>query len=76
LKVNKDIIDRLKAERKLIKSESITHSYHHCWRCHTPLISKAMSSWFIKEQQMNAQTLEDAEKIRFVPENVSNRFVN
>ena len=76
LKVNKDIIDRLKAERKLIKSESITHSYPHCRRCHTPLISKAMSSWFIKEQQMNAGTVEDAEKIRFIPENVSNRFVN
>ena len=76
LAVNKEIIDRLKAERKLIKSESITHSYPHCWRCHTPLISKAMSSRFIKEQQMNAQTIADAEKIRFVPESVSNRFVN
>lgn len=76
LTVNKEIIDRLKAEKKLIKSESITHSYPHCWRCHTPLISKAMSSWFIKEQQMNAATIVDAEKIRFVPESVSNRFVN
>lgn len=76
LSVNKDIIDRLKSERKLIKSESITHSYPHCWRCHTPLISKAMSSRFIKEQQMNAETISDAEKIRFVPESVSNRFVN
>ena len=76
LTVNKEIIDRLKAERKLIKSESITHSYPHCWRCHTPLISKAMSSWFIKEQQMNAATISDAEKIRFIPESVSNRFVN
>lgn len=74
--VNKEIIDRLKAERKLIKSESITHSYPHCWRCHTPLLQKAMSSWFIKEQQMNAATIVDAEKIRFVPESVSNRFVN
>ena len=75
-KVNKDIIDRLKSEKKLIKSESITHSYPHCWRCHTPLIQKAMSSWFIKEQQMNAATISDAEKIRFIPESVSNRFVN
>ncbi len=76
LAVNKNIIDRLKTERKLIKSESITHSYPHCRRCHTPLISKAMSSWFIKEQQMNAQTIDAAEKIRFIPESVSNRFVN
>ena len=76
LTVNKEIIDRLKAEKKLIKSESITHSYPHCRRCHTPLLQKAMSSWFIKEQQMNVATISDAEKIRFVPESVSNRFVN
>lgn len=76
LTVNKEIIERLKSERKLVKSESITHSYPHCRRCHTPLISKAMSSWFIKEQQMNAETVSDAEKIRFIPESVSNRFVN
>jgi broad specificity phosphatase PhoE len=76
LNINKTIIDRLREERKLIKSESITHSYPHCRRCHTPLISKAMSSRFIKEQQMNAQTRKAAEQIRFVPESVKNRFIN
>lgn len=76
LNINKTIIERLKSEKKLIKSESITHSYPHCRRCHTPLISKAMSSRFIKEQEMNAQTFHDAEQINFVPESVKNRFVN
>ena len=76
LNINKTIIERLKAEKKLIKSESITHSYPHCRRCHTPLISKAMSSRFIKEQEMNAQTRKAAEQINFIPESVKNRFVN
>ena len=76
LTVNDTIIERLKSEGKLVKKESITHSYPHCWRCGTPLISKEMSSRFIKEKEMNAQTLEDAKKINFVPESVSNRFVN
>ncbi|MDR3169550.1 MAG: class I tRNA ligase family protein [Candidatus Peribacteria bacterium] len=83
LNINKTIIDRLKgaegeprSSARLIKSESITHSYPHCRRCHTPLISKAMSSWFIKEQQMNAETRKEAEKMNFVPESVKNRFVN
>jgi broad specificity phosphatase PhoE len=76
LNINKTIIERLKEEKKLIKSESITHSYPHCWRCHTPLISKAMSSRFIKEQEMNANTLEAAETINFVPASVKNRFIN
>ncbi len=76
LTINKTIIERMKEEKKLIKSESITHSYPHCRRCHTPLISKAMSSRFIKEKEMNAQTRKDAEHINFVPESVKNRFVN
>jgi broad specificity phosphatase PhoE len=76
LNINKTIIERLKTEKNLIKSESITHSYPHCRRCHTPLISKAMSSRFIKEQEMNAETRKEAEKMNFVPESVKNRFVN
>ena len=74
--VNKKVIERLKQERKLIKNESITHSYPHCRRCKTPLINKAMSSRFIKEQEMNANTRAEGEKINFVPNSVKNRFVN
>ena len=70
------IMEALKQQRKTVKSESITHSYPHCWRCKTPLIYKAMSSRFIKEKEMNALTHVDAEQIKFVPETVKNRFVN
>ena len=73
---NKLVIDELKARKVTVKAESITHSYPHCRRCHSPLIYKAMSSWFIKEKEMNAQTYQQAEQINFVPETVKNRFVN
>ena len=73
---NKAIIERLKSEGKLVKAESINHSYPHCRRCKTPLIYKAMSSRFIKEKEMNAQTWADAEQINFTPASVKNRFVN
>ena len=53
---NKAIIEQLKSGGKLVKAESINHSYPHCRRCKTPLIYKAMSSRFIKEKEMNAQT--------------------
>ena len=53
---NKAIIEQLKSAGKLVKAESINHSYPHCRRCKTPLIYKAMSSRFIKEKEMNAQT--------------------
>lgn len=56
MQANKPIIEHLKANGKLVKAESINHSYPHCRRCKTPLIYKAMSSWFIKEKEMNSQT--------------------
>lgn len=71
---NKDIIARLKNEGKLVGQKSYNHSYPHCWRCDTPLICKALTSWFIKEQELSEITLPNAEKIWFVPETVKNRF--
>jgi len=72
--VNKEVIVRLKEEKKLIWQKSYSHSYPHCWRCETPLISKAITSRFIKEQELTKTTVPNAEKIWFVPETVKNRF--
>jgi len=72
--VNKDVITRLKEEKKLIWQRSYAHSYPHCWRCETPLISKAITSRFIKEQELTKITVPNSENIWFVPETVKNRF--
>ncbi len=64
---NKEVIKQLKTENKLVLQQSYNHSYPHCRRCHTPLISKAMDSWFIKEPSLKPHTLEQGEKIGFVP---------
>ncbi|MDD3263062.1 MAG: class I tRNA ligase family protein [Candidatus Absconditabacteria bacterium] len=71
---NKDIITRLKSEGKLILQKSYSHSYPHCRRCDTPLISKALTSWFIKEPELTKTTVKNAENIGFVPETIKNRF--
>lgn len=73
---NKDIIQRLKEEKKLIGQKSYEHSYPHCRRCDTPLISKALTSRFIKEQELTKITVPNAEKIWFVPETVKKRFID
>jgi isoleucyl-tRNA synthetase len=65
---NKDIIQNLKDNNKLIGQKSYEHSYPHCRRCDTPLISKALTSWFIKEPELTDTTAPNAEKIGFVPE--------
>ena len=73
---NKEIIQRLKEEKKLIGQKSYEHSYPHCRRCDTPLISKALTSWFIKEPSLTPITVPNAEKIGFVPETVKKRFID
>lgn len=71
---NKDIIARLKSEGKLVLQKSYSHSYPHCRRCDTPLICKALTSWFIKEPELTKTTVPNAEHIWFVPEPIKNRF--
>jgi len=74
--VNKEVITRLKNEKKLIGQKSYSHSYPHCRRCETPLISRALTSWFIKEPELTNITVPNAAKINFVPESVKNRFID
>jgi isoleucyl-tRNA synthetase len=67
---NSKIADRLKAEGKLIKREQYVHSYPHCWRTDTPLIYRAMSSWFVEVTKIKARMVELNQNINWIPENV------
>ncbi|WP_334135249.1 isoleucine--tRNA ligase [Tepidimonas sp.] len=42
------IIDTLRAAGRLFATQSITHSYPHCWRHKTPVIYRAAAQWFIR----------------------------
>jgi isoleucyl-tRNA synthetase len=42
------LIEELGKRGVLFKSGKITHSYPHCWRCHTPLLYYARGSWFVQ----------------------------
>ena len=44
---------------KLFKKENITHSYPHCWRCDTPLLNYATTSWFVEVTKNERQTSEN-----------------
>ncbi len=49
---NTHIIRDLKARGLVVRHETYDHSYPHCWRCDTPLIYKAMSSWYVRGHQV------------------------
>ena len=64
------IIDALRAAGRLEKVEAYTHSYPHCWRCGTPLIYYAKTSWFARTQSEKAALLEQNEAISWHPEHI------
>jgi isoleucyl-tRNA synthetase len=65
-----DIIRRLKAEGKLIHQGTINHPYPHCWRCDTPLISRAISAWYVRVEQIRDRLLAANGQTRWVPEHL------
>ncbi len=70
---DKDIIERLKNEGKLVKRDQILHSYPHCWRCESPLIYRAVGSWFVKvEGAVKESMIANNQKIHWVPEHIKN----
>ena len=64
---DKDIIARLKAEGKLVLRQNYVHNYPHCWRCHSPLIYRAVSSWFVDVQKIKEKMLKANSQINWVP---------
>jgi isoleucyl-tRNA synthetase len=43
-----DIVEALRGAGRLLRAETYRHSYPHCWRCGTPLLYYAKSSWYIR----------------------------
>ena len=68
---------RLKEEGRLVHQSTCPHSYPFCWRSETPLIYKAVPSWFIRVETIVPQLLENNQKCYWVPEFVKEkRFHN
>ena len=67
---NKPLTRLLRESGRLFAERSYDHSYPHCWRCRTPLIYKAVSSWFVKVTEIRDRMVELNQDIRWVPGNV------
>ncbi len=58
-------------ERGLVwRREPYTHSYPHCWRCDTPLLNYATSSWFVRVTDLKDRLITTNKEIHWVPENI------
>ena len=67
---DKDIMARLKAEGKLVKRDTVVHSYPHCWRCSSPLIYRGIGSWFVKVADFHDKLLKANAQINWQPSHI------
>lgn len=74
---DKEIIRYLKNAGRLVNSSTVKHSYPFCWRSETPLIYKAVPSWFIRVEHMTEDLLKCNADTYWVPDFVKEkRFGN
>lgn len=62
-----EVIKYLAGKNLLFAKEKYEHAYPHCWRCDTPLINYATSSWFVAVEKIKDQLLKNAESISWSP---------
>ena len=67
---DKVVIKNLKERGLLFKELPFTHSYPFCWRCDTPLLYYARSSWFIKMTAIKDRLLKANDSINWMPETI------
>jgi isoleucyl-tRNA synthetase len=60
---------------RLFRKENISHSYPHCWRCDTPLLNYATTSWFVEVTKIKDALVAENATVNWVPEHVgTSRF--
>ncbi len=64
------VIKYLQEHGAFFSKENLTHSYPHCWRCQTPLLNYATSSWFVKVTAIKGELLESAKNITWSPAHI------
>jgi isoleucyl-tRNA synthetase len=67
---NPEVIRDLKAKGVVVRHDTYVHAYPHCWRTDTPLVYKAVSSWFVDVTAVKTRMLELNQEIAWVPSHV------
>lgn len=70
---DKDIVAAVKAEGRLVDAASIVHSYPFCWRSDTPLIYRAVPSWFVRVEAIKDRLLAANATTHWVPQYVKDK---
>ena len=68
-KANPGIVERLKANGRLLGHSSLAHSYPHCWRCKSPVIFRATEQWFVSMEinKLRKAALAEIDRVQWIP---------
>lgn len=67
---NEVVIRDLKDRKAVVHIGTIDHSYPHCYRCHTPLIYRGISAWYVSVEKIKEKMLAANAQTAWVPENI------
>jgi len=67
---DKELIRRIKIAGRLFDQRTIRHRYPFCWRSDTPLIYKAVRTWFVSVEKIKGKLIESNEHIHWVPDHL------
>lgn len=67
---DREILRKLRQEKRVFHFSQIRHRYPFCWRSDTPLIYKAVSCWFVAVEKIKERLLEANENIHWVPDHI------
>jgi isoleucyl-tRNA synthetase len=75
---NPAIVDHLRSIGALLKVETLSHSYPHCWRCKNPLIFRATEQWFLRVDHngLRERALAEVDRVKWVPAWAHDRIRN
>ncbi len=68
--VDKTVVRRLRDEGTLFDAGTITHAYPFCWRCESPLIYRAVATWFVSIDPIKQKMIDANDQIWWVPEHI------
>ena len=71
------IVEDLRARGILFRGETATHTYPFCWRCGTPLLNYARTSWYVRTTEVKDRLLQANEEVAWYPPHIKHgRFGN
>jgi isoleucyl-tRNA synthetase len=74
---DKILLEHLAKAGAVVRSESLRHTYPFCWRCRTPLMYRALDSWFVRTSRFTRELVENNQTVDWHPAHLRDgRFGN